>query len=346
LLTTEQWQAALDVVDLASASNVFEPLLPLYRAFAREQLMQWEEAAAAYDAYVQTNPNALGYYRGAIAHWQAGDTAAAARSFQLAAKLDPAFPLYTSEAGLALAKLGVDRSAIELLSQLPPNWTQPGDFVILARLAHQQGMADMAEAAISQALGSGTAVPPAWVSDAGAILSAAGRIDEATRYLERVAASEQADEAGLTAESYGQPLQVRATRARAIAAANLSDIYLQQEQPALALSASQNAIALDPLLPVARNNFGVAALALDRPNEAAAALEEAVVLDPEYWQAHRNLGFAYAYLGDRERARKHLQLAMDAAPSLKQVQQINQELVDLSRRELPAFQTDEERAES
>ncbi|MEO0855133.1 MAG: tetratricopeptide repeat protein, partial [Cyanobacteria bacterium J06648_11] len=69
LLATEQWQAALDTIALASDSNVFEPLLPLYRALAHEKLLQWEDAAEAYDLYVQSEPNALGYYRGAIAHW-------------------------------------------------------------------------------------------------------------------------------------------------------------------------------------------------------------------------------------------------------------------------------------
>ncbi|MEO0803661.1 MAG: hypothetical protein AAFY57_15475 [Cyanobacteria bacterium J06642_2] len=90
--------------------------------------------------------------------------------------------------------------------------------------------------------------------------------------------------------------------------------------------------------------MGVAAIALNRPNEAAVALQEAVILAPEYWQAHRNLGLAYAHLGNRAKARQHLLLAMDTAPTLERVKQLNRELIQLKRRELPSFQTDDERA--
>lgn len=344
LLTTEKWQEALDTLRVATASGVLEPSLPLYRAIAHEKLGQWTLAAEAYDIYVQSEPSAMAYYRGAIAHWQAGDGAAAARSFQFAARLDPAFPLYTSEAGLALAKLGVHQSAIQLLSQLPEGWSQPSDFIVLARLAHRTDMSDVAEAAIARAFAANTAVPPAWVSDAGAILSESGQLDTASLYLNRVMASPVAQRAlqadPPTHASYNNGQQVSAQRALAIASANLAEIYLKQDRPALALAASQTARSLDPLLPLAHNNLGVAAIALNRPNEAAAALQAAVVLDPEYWQAHRNLGLAYAHLGNRANARQHILNAMDAAPTLERKQQLNRELLQLKRRELPRFQTD------
>lgn len=343
LLATEQWQEALDTLDLADVSGVFDPLLPLYRALAHEKLRQWRQAAEAYEAYVQSEPNALGYYRAAIAHWQAGEGAAAARAFQLAARLDPAFPLYTSEAGLALAKLGVNQSAVKLLSRLPTGWTQPSDFVVLARLARQMDMDDLAETAIARALQSRNAVPASWASDAGVILTENGQLETASRYLNRVLESVDEDEAR-TVASYGNPRQVRKRRALAIASANLAELYMQQNQPALALTAGQTARSLDPLLPVAHNNLGVAAIALNRPNEAAVALQEAVILAPEYWQAHRNLGLAYAHLGNRAKARQHLLLAMDTAPTLERVKQLNRELIQLKRRELPLFQTDDERA--
>ena len=279
-------------------------------------------------------------YRGAIAHWQAGEGNEAVALFRRAASLDPAFGLYGSEAGLALAKTGATYSGIELLSRLPDDWYRPSDFVVLARLAEETDSLNLAEAAMRRAFFVqesvlGGEVPSLWLNDAGVIAFRRGNAEDAIAQLNSAIDRSQPPSLlpgdSLNADNVDANVDLDA----AIASANLAEVYLSQAQPALALAASQAAVEADPRLPQGHNNRGAALLALGDSLAALENFQVALTLDPDYWQAERNLAIAFAHRGDRERATEHLRNAMAGASELADVQQLNQELVQLSRMELP-----------
>ncbi|WP_017325658.1 tetratricopeptide repeat protein [Synechococcus sp. PCC 7336] len=357
LLAIEQrWSEALDVLAQAQQVGVTDPQLNLYRGLVFEKFQRWQDSAAAYGMYLRSDSSALVSYRAAIANWQAGNGREAIRLFERAASLDPAFGLYVSEAGLALAKTGGNRSAIQLLGRLPETWANPTDFVVLARIATELDMLDLAEASLRRAfllqernadnLADSAAPPAIWTVDAGAIAAEQGNLDEAIAQFQ--AAAEQAR---------GNPVTSTATRpltlfdviessgetevadpdnqALALASANLAETYLRQDRYALALSAGQAAVEAAPSLPVTHNNFGAALLAVGSLSKALDSFYRALELNPQYWQAQRNLALTYAHLGDRDRANSYLKQAMDNAPTLATVRQLNEELINLQRLQLP-----------
>ncbi len=376
LLLEGEWLETLMLLNQARSLGVASPSLFLYYGIASEKSQNWEDAAQAYDRYLKTNPSATVAYRSAIAFWQSGEGREAIRAFKRAAQLDPGFGLYTSETGLALANLGANRSAIEFLKDLPTGWSQPRDFVVLARLAQQEDMLDLAEASLFRAFqlrqSQGEAIPTSWISDAGAIDAQRGDLDSAAATFQSAMdgklpspwPAEQAAPASAEPQPTAQPDTVwepeeqspqheltlsqtgnqpdgdpsdvlsQTDRGVAIAAANLADTYLSQENYALALSASDAAISADATLPVAHNNRGAALLSLNELEAAKQSFEAAIELQPDYWQAQRNLGIVYIQQGDRQQAQEYLGQAMANAPTLELVQQINEEMVILDRSEL------------
>lgn len=89
------------------------------------------------------------------------------------------------------------------------------------------------------------------------------------------------------ASSEVQRLQARATYERGLT-------HLQERQTALALSAIQEAIALDGTAPVYRNSLGVLYLELQRPDLALPEFRRATEVDDGYAEAHLNTGIALA----------------------------------------------------
>lgn len=70
--------------------------------------------------------------------------------------------------------------------------------------------------------------------------------------------------------------------------------HLERREFANALTALQQANALDPNVTVYRNALGVALLQLRRPDLAEAEFKRATELDPDYAEAQLNLGIAHA----------------------------------------------------
>ena len=373
LLLEGEWQEALEVTQQARSLGITDPTISLYFGIASEKTQNWEDAARAYDRYLKTEASAPIAYRAAISFWQAGEGRDAIRAFKRATQLDPAFALYVSETGLALAKVGANRSAIEFLTDLPTDWSNPRDFVVLARLAQQEDMLDLAEASLLRAFqlsqSQGADIPASWVSDAGTIEASKGEVEEAQgtfqnaidgTYRSESEATEMPSSASDESNSEPQdlfdivarvesqqpaeePEEVavnQSDRDVAIASANLADTYLSQGNYALAFNASQAAIEADSTLPVAYNNRGAALMALGDPVAASDSFLKAIELQPDYWQAQRNLGIAYIQQGDRDRAREYLGEAMSNAPSLELVQQINDEMVTLDRSEINLEETE------
>lgn len=334
LLSGQQWAEAVATVQKAKPQLPGDPDLFLYEGLAYEKLQQWVKAVQAYESYVQRSPDALGYYRLAISHWQVGDGSRAAEAFRRAARLDPSVGIYSSEAGRALAKLGINEEAATLLRRLPQDWPDPTDFTVLARLAYQLNELGVAETAVQTAfqkadtslsdspesIQNNSQVSAALLNDAGVLKSSTDPAI-ATRYLQAAAAKVDGGQGSI--------------RTGAIAYTNLGEVYLAQEQLDLALAAAQEAVQRDPTLPQAQNTLGVAWLRLERLPEAKAALQKATQLDPNYWQAYRNLAVAQASEGALIEASQTLQMAIDKAPSLDVARNLNQELIQLQQATAP-----------
>ena len=84
-----------------------------------------------------------------------------------------------------------------------------------------------------------------------------------------------------------QKLQARAAYDRALS-------YLNDKQPAPAMTALQEAISVNPSSPVYRDTLGVVLLELGRPDMAVEHFKKAVELDPIYADAYFHLGTALA----------------------------------------------------
>jgi superkiller protein 3 len=84
-----------------------------------------------------------------------------------------------------------------------------------------------------------------------------------------------------------QKLQARAAYDRALS-------YLNDKQPAPAMTALQEAISVNPNQAVYRDTLGVVALELGRPDMALEHFKKAVELDPIYADAYFHMGTALA----------------------------------------------------
>ena len=84
-----------------------------------------------------------------------------------------------------------------------------------------------------------------------------------------------------------QKLQARASYERGIS-------YVRERQAAPALTALQEAVAIDPSVPVYRDALGLVLLDLRRPELAIEQFQKAVATDPKYGDAYFHLGTALA----------------------------------------------------
>ncbi|HXG14736.1 MAG TPA: tetratricopeptide repeat protein, partial [Calidithermus sp.] len=92
-----------------------------------------------------------------------------------------------------------------------------------------------------------------------------------------------------------QRLQAQAAYERGLA-------HVREREPALALSALQEAVSLDDSVAAYWNALGWLYLQLGRLEEARLRFEKAVELDPNFAEAHMNLGVALAEAGRWEEA--------------------------------------------
>lgn len=97
-----------------------------------------------------------------------------------------------------------------------------------------------------------------------------------------------------------EALELQRIQARAAYERGLG--HLRERQAGLALSAIQEAIALDPTVAVYHNTLGWLYLQLGRMDLALAQFRKAVELDPGYAEAHMNVGIALAETGAWEEA--------------------------------------------
>ncbi len=314
LLVEQRWQEALEILTQAEERLPNEITVPLYRGIALENLGQWGKAAQAYNAYVQRDPNALGHYRLAVAHWQMGDPQRASEFFQRAARLETQVGLYSAEAGRSLALLGNYQDAALLLERLPDTWMEEDDFLILARIAYHLNRMDLADQALRRALALAEADPsvpinPGLLNDAGILVGEQQDLVQAVAFLELALGQSVADPSTM-----------------AVVNANLADLYLAQGRIPEALQQAQVAVLEDPMLAQAHNTVAAILFEQGQLPDAIQAWEEATRLDPNYWQALRNLAIAYAVYGQTDRGIATMQAAMTKAPTLDIVQQLNGEL--------------------
>jgi Flp pilus assembly protein TadD len=88
-----------------------------------------------------------------------------------------------------------------------------------------------------------------------------------------------------------------------------------------AIEAFSTALGLDPTLPRAQYNLGLAYTTMGRLDEARDAYERAIERDPSDVKALANLGLLYERRGDPERARQAYQAAVRVAPGLDWVRE-------------------------
>lgn len=332
LLLQQRWQEALTALQAAAEQIPDEATLLFYQGIALENLENWPAAIETYNAYLRESPDALGHYRLAIVYWQAGDPQRAVELFQRAARLEAEVGLYSSEAGRALALLGQWQDAAILLERLPERWMDPADFLILARIAYHLDRVDLADQALKRALAvtsagaADEAVNPALLNDMGVVEGERQNLELATQFLEAAVAQ---------LESQNSDPDVAA-----VANTNLADLYIAQANWEQALIRAQMALEWDPTLAQAHNTLAAVLLQQRQLQTAIRHWQEATQLDPNYWQAHRNLSLAYALNGEQQVATQQMQLAMEKAPTLDIVEQLNQELRSLP--EVVPFDPDQE----
>jgi len=87
---------------------------------------------------------------------------------------------------------------------------------------------------------------------------------------------------------------------------NLGRLLHEGGDPAKAETHYRRALAIDPGDALAAYNLGVALQDQQQPREAAAAYEQAIALDPTLADAHFNLSGLYEQLGERAAAFRHL----------------------------------------
>lgn len=95
-----------------------------------------------------------------------------------------------------------------------------------------------------------------------------------------------------------------------------------------AIEHCKEAIRLDPSFPNAWNDIGAYLIELGRPDEALFFLKRATRLEKSSrCFPHYNLHRAYLAMGDRERAVRHVQAALDADPEFSPAQDALSELL-------------------
>ena len=335
LLLEGDWQETLVLLNQARNLGVSDPALFLYFGIASEKSENWEDAAQAYNRYLKTNPSATVAYRTAIAFWQAGEGNEAVRAFKLAASLDPAFGLYTSETGLALANLGANRGAIEFLKDLPTGWSHPRDFVVLARLAQQENMLDLAEASLFRAFqlqeSRGDAVPNSWVSDAGAIEAQRGDLDSAAMTFQSAikgqpqlsppdVVSPPQTEPPQSEQTVDDPAKQSQTGGQALDRPTQHSLSLSQAGPPSETLPVEAISQTDRGVAVAAANLADTYLNQEKFSLALSASEAAIAADSSLPIAHNNRGAALLSLNNIEEAKASFEAAIDLKPDYWQAQ--------------------------
>lgn len=166
---------------------------------------------------------------------------------------------------------------------------------------------------------------PALVRQLGLTLSQVGRAAEAVPLLEPLARGgdvESRNALGLVLSDAGRQREaqevLQAVLAEepdnAVAHEHLSLVALRSGAWAAAGRHAQAAVDLDPRLPLAWNNLGVALYNLGRPRESLAAWEKALGLAPENYDLLYNMAVVAAEVGDVPRARAALTRFIDEAP--------------------------------
>lgn len=105
------------------------------------------------------------------------------------------------------------------------------------------------------------------------------------------------------APPHTQRLQARATYERGLG-------YISDRQPALALGALREAVALDGTVPAYHNSLGLLLLELRRPDMAMGSFQRALTLDPNDADACLNLGISLAEMGRWQEAVPHYRKAL------------------------------------
>ncbi len=87
----------------------------------------------------------------------------------------------------------------------------------------------------------------------------------------------------------------------------LGNIFLQQNQPDLAIAKYEKAISINPLALEVYNNLGTALADQGKSEEAIAIYEKALEIDPNFSFANYNLGVALVQLKDYKKGLFYLQ---------------------------------------
>ncbi len=98
--------------------------------------------------------------------------------------------------------------------------------------------------------------------------------------------------------------------------AELSANYLKANRNVEAEAMARKALAVDPDLPVAHNNLGMALFAQGNYAAASVAYREAIRVEPRYADAHYNLGNLLATGQDLSSAIYHYRRAIESAPNV------------------------------
>jgi len=213
--------------------------------------------------------------------------------------------------GLALLEKGRIREATEhfnLAIQAEPGFT--GSYLNLGVLLAEQGLYHEAAAVLSQAL---TIEPENAdiLANLGAVLARQGKTDEARTVLTK--ALELAPDLAVARENLealSTVSQSATSRKNMDAAARVTAGMAldQQGDHEGAIQEYRKAISLDPRMPEAYSNMGIAFQNLRKFDRAIEAYKQAIRLKPDFVEAHNNLAVCLYFLGDYRGAWKEVNL--------------------------------------
>ena len=214
------------------------------------------------------------------------------------------------------------RLARELVRERP---TMSLGHSLLAQALLQAGKTQEALDVMLKARGQG-AVSDGLLRQLGLTLSEVGRAKEAVQILEPLAKSlgdpQSLNAYAVALSEVGRQKEASDVLLRLLksepddakAVEQLGLIELRLDHWAQARDRSKQALALNPRLPLAWNNLGVALFQLGQKDEALDAWQKAVDLQPDLWDALWNLGVQAAGRGRTEQARKALERFAAGAP--------------------------------
>ena len=229
----------------------------------------------------------------AIAAYQKGEAAEAARLCRLALDVEPGFFDALYVAGIIAEQTGRAQEAVELLTRAVA--INPGS----ADAHYNRGVA----------LGDINRTAEAVESYERAI---ALKADHADAYFNRGVTLAELDRPSEAVESYDRAIALRPDYAEAYNNRGIALGRLQRHVEAVA--SYEGAIAHRPDYARAYNNRGVALRTLKRAAEALASYDRAIALRPDYAEAYNNRGIALAELDRPEEAIESYQrsLALNA----------------------------------